>query len=261
MKPSSVLAVSIALLLAAAPARADLEQLKARGALRVVIAQDERAETYNPGATGEPGFERELLQFFAGRQGLALETVTVKGYAERITALVEGQGDLIAAIFDTPERRERVAFTLELMPTYNVAVSVPPRPPVASLALLRKERLGVVGGTATVDDVLAAGLPRSGLTLFERFEPMIEALEQGGLGAAVMPVSEFALGARRHPRLQAGVTVGPVGSVAWAVRKEDRQLLAALDEHLQAARRAGTWNRLVVKYFGDRALEVLGRRK
>ena len=104
-------------------------------------------------------------------------------------------------------------------------------------------------------------MPRSSLVPFERFEALVEALEKGSLGTAVMPVSEFALGTRQHPRLQAGVTVGPVGSVAWAVRKEDRQLLAALDEHLQAARRAGTWNRLVVKYFGDRALEVLGRRK
>ncbi len=261
MRPSSVVAVSIAFLLAAAPARADLEQLKARGALRVVIAQDERPETYNPAASGEPGFERELLQLFAGRQGLALETVVVKGYSERITALLEGRGDLIAAIFDTPERRERVAFTAELMPTYNVAANAPPRAPVASLAQLQKERVGVVAGTATLDDVVAAGVPRASVVTFERFEALVEALEKGSLGTAVMPVSELALGARQHPRLQAGVTVGPVGSVAWAVRKEDRQLLAALDEHLQAARRAGTWNRLVVKYFGDRALEVLGRRK
>lgn len=249
------------LLLVAGPgARADLGELKLRGSLRVIVAQDERAETYNT-ATGDPGFERELLQYFAGRHGLVLETVAVKGYGDRIPALLESQGDVIAAIFDTPERRERVAFTSELMPTYNVAVTSEPHAPVTTLGALQKERVGVVAGTAPAEDVLAAGVPRAAVVPFERFELLVEALEKGRVGAAVLPVSEFVLGARRHPRLQAGVTVGPVGSVAWAVRKGEPQLKAALDEFLQGARRAGTWNRLVVKYFGDRALEVLGRRK
>jgi hypothetical protein len=41
------------------------------------------------------------------------------------------------------------------------------------------------------------------------------------------------------------------------VRKEDRALLAALDEYISNVRRSPTWSRLVVKYFGDAAVEVL----
>jgi hypothetical protein len=43
------------------------------------------------------------------------------------------------------------------------------------------------------------------------------------------------------------------------VRPEDEALRAALDEHLLGVRRGATWSRLVVKYFGDQTLGVLGR--
>ena len=55
------------------------------------------------------------------------------------------------------------------------------------------------------------------------------------------------------------MTVGAPGTVAWAVRKEDTALKAALDEFLANTRRSPSWSRLVVEYFGDQALAVLGR--
>ena len=59
--------------------------------------------------------------------------------------------------------------------------------------------------------------------------------------------------------LTAGVTVGLRGKVAWAVRKQDTALRAALDEYLGNVRRGPSWSRLLVQYFGDQALQVLGR--
>jgi membrane-bound lytic murein transglycosylase MltF len=76
-----------------------------------------------------------------------------------------------------------------------------------------------------------------------------------------MPISEFALAAKAEPRLTAGVTVGPTGSVAWAVRREDGALRTALDAHIANVRRSAAWNQLLVKYFGEQALLVLGHRR
>jgi membrane-bound lytic murein transglycosylase MltF len=53
--------------------------------------------------------------------------------------------------------------------------------------------------------------------------------------------------------------VGAPGTVAWAVRKEDAALRVALDDYLANVRRSPSWSRLVVQYFGDQALTVLGR--
>ena len=74
-----------------------------------------------------------------------------------------------------------------------------------------------------------------------------------------MSVADLILSLRRDPDLQAGLLLGEPGSSAWGLRKEDTQLKAALNEYLRAFRQGPSWSRLVVKYFGDDALAVLGR--
>ncbi|HVO12971.1 MAG TPA: transporter substrate-binding domain-containing protein [Vicinamibacteria bacterium] len=251
-----VLAPALALS-AAAPALADLPELKARGVLRVVVAAEEAPETFDPRT--ESGFERELIGTFAHANGLRLEVVVAKTHPERIDLLLAGRGDLIAAIFDTPERRQRVAFTSEVMPTYNLSATLAPRPAVASLEDLRRLRVGVVKGTATAEDPAVAAI--ASLHRYESKEAMLAALRSGTVDALVMPVSELALASEKLPGLQPGVQVGSLGSSAWAVRKEDAALRTALDQHLEYVRKSAAWNRLLVKYFGERAPMVLGRRR
>jgi len=48
-------------------------------------------------------------------------------------------------------------------------------------------------------------------------------------------------------------------SSAWGLRRGDASLKRALDEYLVAARRSGSWNRLVHRHYGQDALDVLGR--
>jgi hypothetical protein len=43
------------------------------------------------------------------------------------------------------------------------------------------------------------------------------------------------------------------------VRKEDAELRKALSEYIDNFRRTPAWNRLVVKYMGDAAPEILRR--
>ncbi len=43
------------------------------------------------------------------------------------------------------------------------------------------------------------------------------------------------------------------------MRKEDPALLAPLNEYIGNLRRTPTWGRLVVKYFGEAAPEILRR--
>jgi ABC-type amino acid transport substrate-binding protein len=166
---------------------------------------------------------------------------------------------MIVAIFDTAERRQQVAFTAEIMPTYNVAVTLAPKPAVKTLDELRRQKVGVLRGAAPADDAAAAGV-RS-LRHFESLKEMLPALSGGEITALVIPISEFALASKHEPRLTAGVAVGPTGSVAWAARKEDVALRSALDEYLANVRKSASWNLLLVKYFGEQAPLVLGRRR
>jgi ABC-type amino acid transport substrate-binding protein len=249
-----------AVLLGAAPAfGADLAELRARGVLRVIVAADEAPETFAVRVVAELGFERELIEGFARLHELKVEPVVAAGYADRIPMLQRGDGDMIAAIFDTPDRRKLVDFTGEVMPTHNVVVTMEPRPAVRSLDELRSSRVGVIKGAKPAEEAVQAGLPPSALHAFERRDDLLAAMKEGRVAAGILPVSEMAVSTRRFGTLRAGVTVGATGRIAWAVRKGEAELATALSDYLANVRRGPTWSRLVVKYFGDQALAVLGR--
>jgi peptidoglycan lytic transglycosylase F len=239
---------------------ADLDQVRSRGTLRVIVAADESAETFALTPGPDPGFERELIESFARVQGVSVEVVTVQEYADRIPRLLRGDGDVIVAIFDTEDRRRQVAFTGEVMPTHNVAVTLKSAPVVSDLAALKLlPSVGAIKGAKPAEEAAAAGVAASALRLFETRDGLLQALRAKQVAAVVLPISELALASREFPDLQAGATVGAPGRIAWAVRKEDGALRTALDEHLVSVRRGATWSRLVVKYFGGQTLAVLGR--
>src|SRR5262245_4059589 len=158
-----ITAVLLALVLHATSAFADLAELKARGTLRLIAAADEQPETFSFKDGTEPGFERELLEGFARLQGLKVETVSAKTYADRIPLVIGGSGDVIVAIFVTDERRRQIAFSEEVMPTHNVVVTLGPGPAATRMEDLKGQRIGVVSGTASVEETLAAGIPAANL--------------------------------------------------------------------------------------------------
>lgn len=51
--------------------------------------------------------------------------------------------------------------------------------------------------------------------------------------------------------------VGAPGRLAYGVCKDAPELKRVLDDYLSNLRRTQTWGRLVVKYFGDSAPELL----
>ncbi len=104
---------------------------------------------------------------------------------------------MIVAIFDTPERRQRVAFTSEVMPTYNLSATLAPHAAPASLDELRRLKVGVAKGTATAEDPAVAAI--GSLHRFESKEAMLAALRSGTVEALVMPVSELALASVKLP--------------------------------------------------------------
>jgi polar amino acid transport system substrate-binding protein len=246
-------------LAAATSSGADLAEVHSRGVLRVIVAADEAPATFALKAGEGPGFERELIEGFARLHSLGVTTVVAPGYADRIPMLQRGEGDLVVAIFDTPDRRKLVDFTSEVMPTHNVVVTMEPRAAILDLEELRSARVGVIRGAKPAEEAVQAGLSPSVLLPFDRRDDLLAAMKDGSIAAAILPVSEMVVSTRRFGALNPGVTVGARGKVAWAIRKEDTGLAAALNEYLANVRRGPSWSRLVVKYFGDQALTVLGR--
>lgn len=253
------LAVWTAVLAPVAGTAADLPEIRARGSLRVLAAETEQPEMFSVKPAARPGFERELLEGWARLQRLPLEVVAIRQRAERLPALLRGDGDVLIGLVDTAERRRQIAFTHEVLPAHHVVVTRAPNRPVGSLEALRAQRVGVVHGTSWAQAISEAGVPAAQTETFTDLAGVVEALVAGRIGATVMSVSNFALVARRTPGLQAGMAFGAPGHTAWGLRKEDAQLRQSLDDYLENVRKTPSWNRLVVEYFGERSLEVLGR--
>ena len=68
---------------------------------------------------------------------------------------------------------------------------------------------------------------------------------------------EQAIPELKDPNVQLGIFVGPASGLAWGVRKGSRELRQELDAFVNAFLASGQWNKLVVRYFGASAPELL----
>ncbi len=252
--------LAVAAVLLSSPARpSDLEAVKARGSLRVLAVHLDAPDEFFQ-FDGPPGFDREMLEGFAALHRVRLEPVAVAGWSDLVPALLADKGDLVAGRFTvTDERRRRIAFTRETFPTRHVVLTLKPTPPVTSLGQLRTLRVGTVRGSSMEEAVRRAGVPPENVDDSVPPGGLPAALAAGKVKAIVLGVESAVVARRDDPRIELGVFVGPPGSLALGVRKGDSALLAALDSYIDNFRRGAAWNRLVVKYFGDSAPEVLRR--
>lgn len=157
----------------------------------------------------------------------------------------------------TSQARPFDDFTVEVFPSRNVVVTRGPHRVVETLAQLREERVGTIKGSSMAEVIASLGVPAANLDDGLPSGGAPEALRKGRITATVSGVEDAFLYQRDDPAIQIGMFVGPAGSLAFAVRKDSPRLKAALDEYVANVRRTPTWSRLVLKYFGAQAPELL----
>ena len=240
---------------------ADLDALERSGTLRLLAVPSEQEKHFlSMHSATRPGFDREVLEGFAKARRLDMVIVPVEGWDALVPALLKGRGDVIGGGFTaTDARRAQIEFTDEIFPTRTVVVTRKPSPPVTSLEQLRQAKLGTIRGSSMAEDVLNAGVPPGRLDLGIPSGGLSEALKSGRVNTAAWALEGALLLREADPQLELGLFLGKRASLAYGVRKEDARLREALNGHIRMLRQTGTWNRLVVKYFGDSALELLKR--
>src|SRR5262245_40947713 len=173
--------------------------------------------------------------------------------------LLKQSGDVLGGISVTPERRQKVDFTIELLPARSIVVTRSPKPPIRSLAQLRAARVAILPSTVWAEALAKVGVPASRTLRVADIPEAIEAIRVGHADATVTGVVDFFLQRRIHPELEAGLALGKPTSSAWAVRKSTPELRQALDAYLAQLRKGPNWSRLLVQYFGDDAPAIIGR--
>src|SRR3990172_9256706 len=112
-------------------------------------AADEDPAWFSLRGGASPGFEREVLEGFARLHKLRFEAVPIVRWEEAIPMLLRREGDLVGGMSATPERRQRVDFSIELLPARSIVVTSRPGAPVRSLSELRSARLLIVPHTTS----------------------------------------------------------------------------------------------------------------
>jgi ABC-type amino acid transport substrate-binding protein len=226
---------------------------------RVLVMPDARPEFF----AAEPnpvhaGFEREILEGFVRARKMRLTVIRAENWDDLMSQLRDGRGDIIAGHFtDTEERRKTIDFTHGIMPTQTVLITRKPGPRIMTQEELLKRKIGAVKGGASLKAVVAAGAPKTNIDDTPTQDKMVELLQSGRVSALARALPLAILNQREDPELELGMFVGVRTHFAWGVRKDDTKLRDALNEHLAMVRRTGAWQRFVVKYFGEAAVDMI----
>jgi membrane-bound lytic murein transglycosylase F len=266
------------------PVEHDLAQILARDTLVVLT-------TYNSTSyfiyRGLPmGFEYELLRAFAREHEVELRLQVVRDRDELLPMLRRGEGDVVAARLTPPADSITggALYTNALYRTTPVLVQRDPQAegrglpqPVDTMVQPRREpvqirarlitRPGELGGETVhvvdreryVDRLVELSDSITGdITVVEvesdvQAEALIRRVARGEVELAVTQGNVAALSAEYFENVAVRPTMGPLHDVAWAVRPNAPNLLAALDEWIVREQEGDRFDQLVQKYFVDRA--------
>ena len=232
----------------------DFPAIKARGILRVIT-------TVNPAHYYQQngrllGFEYELLRDFAALHKLRLDMVIARSRAEMFALLTEGKGDVIAA--SLPGGALNAAADILFTQPYHYASPVLVGPesaaPMDDFSALAGRRITLSPDNPYwhyLRSLQAAGLE---FELAEADEGVdlkasLAMVELGVYDLTVVGSHQFNMRFAQKMDLGAGLRLA--GSLAhrWALRADNRQLAAALNDYIERRYRQWHYNVLHAKYF------------
>jgi membrane-bound lytic murein transglycosylase MltF len=256
----------------AEPWQGDLPGILERGFLRVGTA-------YNPVLFSYSGADQrgivvdltnELQAHLRKQLGKAASNLTIILAAlprnQMLPALESGRVDvLMANLTVTPERQARIDFTNPLTTgVREVLVTGPSAPAIASLDDLAGVTLFLRPSSSYAEHVRALNAARKAAGSPElKVEPMDENMEDSdilelvGVGTLPAAIVDGHM-AQLYARIIDGLTVhediavNEGGEIAWAIRKDSPELMAALNGFIKrAAKGTLLGNTLIKRYFDD----------
>ena len=232
----------------------DLAEIKKRKTLRMITRNS--AISYFLWRGELMGYEYDLMKKFAKQQGLRLEVKVAPPGADMIAMLKAGEGDVIAASTTiTPERQARgIAFTRhyhrvqEQLLTHINALPLPDKDALNSRTLTIK---GSHAYWQTAQQLLNEGY---NFTLVEASSDqttsdLISAVNLGEVDATIADSHLIAVEHKFNDNLQPGLKLEPKQSLGWAVRHNNPELLAALNQYIKKNYRGHFFNVTYNKYF------------
>jgi membrane-bound lytic murein transglycosylase F len=236
-------ALAVALLLAGcARVPSALEQIRARGELRVVTVN--APTTYYLGSHGGLGFEYRLANAFAAQLGVRLAIQPVADVAAMRIALRDGRADLAAAQISADTQWQRFGLATE---AYGVAtqlvVQARGRPEPRDITGVRGARI-VVHADSPQQQLLRAirnnGVPELSWTAVPHAQQeLLEIVTQGNADYAIVDEKEFEFAQHLYPDVTVAFALPDPRPLQWVARPDAPDLVASANRFLASARASG----------------------
>ena len=145
---------ALAICAAAAPALADLQQIKDAGRIRIAVAMGIPQYSYIDGQMQPTGSDVETAKLLAEDLGVRLELVEITN-AARVPTVQTGKADLVvSALGITDERKQAIDFSVPYA-TLAIIVAAPESEDIAGYEDLTGKRIGVTRATTNDQDITA----------------------------------------------------------------------------------------------------------
>ena len=235
------------------PDLTSIERIKRTGVLRLITSNSINTYYYY---NGEPaGFEYDLAREFANYLNVDLDVVT-PGWNNVFSYLEDGKGDFIAAgLAITRDRLEKVNFSIPYMIiqqhiVYHKLVLGP-----KTIEDLDSLTLHVRRGTSyhsRLEEIKNSGIDVNYI-LHDNIptEELIRMVHDREIRFTVADNNIAYLNQRYYPDIQIGIPLQKKESLAWAINKNDSQMLEQINKFFLYANESGILKQISDKYYSN----------
>jgi polar amino acid transport system substrate-binding protein len=201
------------------------------------------------------GFDNELLRDIAKREGFEVEFVGTE-FASLLAGVANGQYDIgSSTISATEARKKTVAFSNGYHAEFTAIVTAKGAN-LASIEAFKGKRLGVVQGSVQ-DDFATNKVPGAEVVRFPDYNASFAQLRNGTIDGWIVPAEIGNQYIEENPAvpLEVGYKVETKATPsAFAVAKNNKELLDKLNKGLAAAIADGTVKKLNDEFYPDSPL-------
>ena len=202
------------------------------------------------------GFEYELMRAFAKQHKVRLEVVVAKSYQEMLDLLAAGKGDFIAAgLSRTSERKSDLTFSIRYNRVAEKLVAHKESKPIIELQDLKNRTIVVRKSSAfwqtAVDLKEKYGVNLQAADEFLSTEILISKVANKEIDLTIADSNLISIEESFRDNIVSPVTLKENIPYAYVVRKNNPQLLNALNQFIQKEYRKTFYNVVKNKYFAS----------
>ena len=232
----------------------DLDEIKERGTLRILVPANLDGEKFLPRFSSPVDQQQQIAQSFAESLGLTAEVIPVFSLKEMLSSLLSGKGDIIAAnITVTEKRKEWMDFSVPLEHVREVVLVNADNSKIKKAGDLKNKSLLVNPTTSFWETAQQLKEKNPAIRVIKQTKPLqdeeaLDLIADGEYDATIRDSNVADMYLSYRDDLKIAFPLKEDKAIAWGVRPESIKLKETLNQYLSEIKLSATHNE---KLFGD----------